>query len=133
MDQYTLTEGISVGANYALADTEFTDGCDEFQWILTSGGGNAARAICTGNDVNGQGNGSIKGNAFPLSSKNQVSAFVDFRLPIRQLGVLRQRGYSWEDKKPVQVHNLACVPDATIVNSQLGIDTGPTVGDVLRP
>jgi outer membrane receptor protein involved in Fe transport len=124
--QFALTDAVSVGATYALADTEFTDGCDEFQWILTSGGGNAAAGNpCTGNNVNGQGNGSIEGKQFPLSAKNQVSAYVDFRQPVTDtFEFFANADYSWQDEKPVQVHNLAWVPDATIVNARIGVDTG---------
>jgi iron complex outermembrane receptor protein len=121
-----LTEALSVGATYALADTEFTRGCDEFQWTLTSGGGILDDAAnCTGFSVNGGGDGSIRGNAFPLSSKNQVSAFADFRTPVGDsMEFFAGADVSWEDRKPVQVHNLAFVPDATILNARLGIDTG---------
>jgi outer membrane receptor protein involved in Fe transport len=124
--QYALTESVNVGASYALADTEFTDGCDEFQWILTSGGGNAASGDpCTGNNVNGLGDGSIEGNQFPLSAKNMASAFMDLRQPIGGgMDLIASADISWEDKKPVQVHNLAWVPAATLVNARIGIDTG---------
>ena len=36
---YRATDNLTLGFNYAFADTEFTEGCDEFQWTLTSGGG----------------------------------------------------------------------------------------------
>jgi outer membrane receptor protein involved in Fe transport len=123
---YQLTDEITVGANYALADTEFDKGCDEFQWTLTSGGGNLTdAAACTGNNVNGNGNGSIKGNQFPLSSKNQFSAYVDYRRPMDNgWELFAGSDVSWEDEKPVQVHNLAWVPEATILNARIGIDTG---------
>ncbi|MEZ5565240.1 MAG: TonB-dependent receptor [Gammaproteobacteria bacterium] len=121
-----LTEALRVGANYALADTEFTQGCDEFQWTLTSGGGVLNDAVnCTGFSVNGSGNGLIKGKAFPLSSKNQVSAFADLRFPVFDtMEFFAGADVSWEDKRPVQVHNLAFAPDATILNARIGIDTG---------
>lgn len=124
--QLRVTDEFTVGANYALADTEFDKGCDEFQWTLTSGGGNLTDAEnCTGNNVNGQGNGSIKGKQFPLSSKNQMSAFADFRRSIRDdWQIFVNADVGWEDKKPVQVHNLAWVPDATLVNARIGLDTG---------
>ncbi|MBM4220325.1 MAG: TonB-dependent receptor [Gammaproteobacteria bacterium] len=124
--QYAITDELSVGANYALADSEFTDGCDEFQWVLTSGGGQAqAGDPCTGNDINGRGDGSIEGNQFPLSAKNMWGAFVNFRRPVTNtVEMFASADYSWEDEKPVQVHNMAWVPDATIVNAQIGIDTG---------
>ena len=104
-----VTDELTVGATYALADTEFTDGCDEFQWTLTSGGGAYTDAAnCTGTNVNGQGSASIEGNKFPLSSQNQFSAYADFIRPIGVFGeseFFANLSYSWEDKKPVQVHS----------------------------
>lgn len=124
--QFALTDDINVGATYALADTEFTEGCDEFQWTLTSGGGLLTDfANCSGNNVNGNGNGSIEGKQFPLSAKNQMSAFADFRRAVSDsTEVFANADISWEDSKPVQVHNLAWVPDATLVNAQLGVRSG---------
>jgi len=122
---YALTEELTVGMNYALADTKFTSGCDADQWILTSGGGvlNDANA-CTGNDLNGQGNGSIKGKQFPLSSKHQIGAFADYRVTVSSgMELFSNIGVSWEDKKPVQVHNAAFVPAATILDAKIGFET----------
>lgn len=123
---YALTDAITLGANYALADSEFTEGCDDFQWQLTSGGGNIVSGdACNGNNVNGLGNGSIIGNQFPLSAKHQAAGYVDFRTPIRgDWEFVANTSLSWEDKKPVQVHNLAFVPSATLLDARIGVDTG---------
>ncbi|RMF97255.1 MAG: TonB-dependent receptor [Gammaproteobacteria bacterium] len=125
---WAVNDMLTLGANYALADSEFTKGCDEFQWTLTSGGGELKDATtCTGfvPDVpgSGTGDGSIVGHQFPLSSKHQVSAYADFRREIGRGGLefFTNLDVSWEDKKPVQVHNLAWVPDATILNGKVGI------------
>ncbi len=118
-----LTESVTVGMTYALADSEFTEGCDEFEWTMTSGGGILTDPVaCTGNDVNGNGTGSIVGNQYPLSSENQFSAFLDFNRPLGgDREFFANLNYSWEDKKPVQVHNLAWVPEASIVDLQFGV------------
>lgn len=123
---YALTDSITLGANYALADSEFTEGCDDFQYQLTSGGGNIVSGnACIGNNVNGLGDGSIVGNQFPLSAKHQAAGYVDFRTPIYDdWEFIANTSLSWEDKKPVQVHNLAFVPSATLLDARLGIDTG---------
>ena len=96
---------------------------------MTSGGGQLLdSAACSGSNPNGQGNGSIKGNQYPLSSKNQFSAFADYIRPIDAFGgdseFFASLSYSWEDEQPVQVHNKAWVPDATIVDMSLGIRSG---------
>ena len=122
---WAILDNLSAGLTYALADSRFTNGCDEFQWTLTSGGGVLTdAAACTGNNPNGMGNGSIVGKAFPLASKNQFSATLDWN---QQLGgemeFFTNVDYTWEDKKPVQVHNEAWVPDASLLNGRLGIRT----------
>ncbi|MCH9695986.1 MAG: TonB-dependent receptor [Gammaproteobacteria bacterium] len=121
--RFALNDSTTIGATYALADSEFTQGCDDFQWTMTSGGGILDDAVaCSGSDPQGSGNGSIVGNQFPLSSKNQFSAYLDYT---RGIGGDREffanLSYSFEDKKAVQVHNLAWVPEASIVDLQVGI------------
>ncbi len=127
--KFAVTDELTVGATYALADTEFTEGCDDFQWTMTSGGGQLIdSSACSGSNPNGLGNGSIKGNQYPLSSKNQFSAFADYIRPIDAFGpdteFFANLSYSWEDKKPIQVHNKAWVPEATIVDLALGLRSG---------
>jgi len=123
--RYAATDNLVLGATYALADTEFTSGCDDFQWTLTSGGGQLLDAVaCTGSSPNGGGNGSIAGNQFPLSSENQFSAFADYRVEsFGNSDFFVNLSYSWEDEKPVQVHNLAWVPAASVLDMRLGWET----------
>ncbi len=122
---WLVNDNLTLGATYALADTEFTEGCDEFQWTLTSGGGQLEDPVaCTGTSPNGSGNGSIVGNQFPLSSENQFSAYADFRTPsFGQTEFFANLSYSWEDEKPVQVHNQAWVPAASLLDLRLGWET----------
>jgi len=122
---WQIIQDLNLSMSYALADTRFTEGCDEFQWTLTSGGGILNDAVnCSGQNPNGQGNGSIVGNAFPLSSKNQFSATLDWSRQISgEMEFFTNLDYTWEDKKPVQVHNQAFVPEASIFNGRLGIGT----------
>ena len=123
--RYIVNDNVTVGANYALADSEFTEGCDDFQWTASSGGGTLLDPeVCTGSNPNSAGSGSIVGNQFPLSSENQFSAYADFRWPLNNSEMFANLSYSWEDKKPVQVHNLAWVPAATIVDLQVGWQSG---------
>lgn len=120
--RWAATEDLLLGFTYALADTEFTEGCDDFQWTLTSGGGVLQDAdACTGNNPSGAGNGSIVGNQFPLSSEHQFSVFADYRTAsFGNSEFFLNLSYSWEDEKPVQVHNLAWVPAATLVDLRFG-------------
>ena len=117
---YRATENITLGANYALADTEFTEGCDEFQWTLTSGGGRWTGDEATSADFTGNGDCSIEGNQFPLSSKHQASGYINFIYPLANgMELFMGADVTYEDEKPVQVHNLAYAPDATLVGARI--------------
>ena len=155
--QLLLTPDLTLGFNYALADSEFTEGCDEFQWTLTSGGGrynfsnpslstdpsddlsveDHAAAVGVVDDATDDdrtllsgtntrvGDCSIDGNQFPLSSKHQASFFVDYERTISgDMSVFAGVDVSYEDKKYVQVHNLAYAPEATLVGARIGIRWG---------
>ncbi len=120
---YQVSDSLMLGANYALADTEFTEGCDEFQWTLTSGGGLWTGDEATSVDFTGNGDCSIEGNQFPLSSEHQASAYANFATPIsNNLEFFLNVDVSYESEKPVQVHNLAFAPEATLVGARLGLN-----------
>jgi outer membrane receptor protein involved in Fe transport len=120
---YYASENLMFGLNYALADTQFTSGCDEFQWTLTSGGGKWTGDAATSADFTGNGDCSIEGNQFPLSSEHQASAFMNFSMPISSgMEFFFNADVSYESEKPVQVHNLAYAPEATIVGTRFGLN-----------
>jgi len=120
---YFATDNLMFGANYALADTEFTEGCDEFQWTLTSGGGRWTGDLATSANPSGAGDCSIEGNQFPLSSEHQASAYVDFTVPMSEnFEFFFNANVTYESEKPVQVHNLAFAPEATLVGARLGVN-----------
>lgn len=125
--RWAATDYLTFGLTYALADASFTEGFDDFQWTLTSGGGvfspndptNPAR------NPNGQGDGSIKGKQYPMTAKNTGSLTVDWRSPLGSSSweFFANADLSYEDKKPVQVHNEAWVPSATTVGARLGVSS----------
>jgi outer membrane receptor protein involved in Fe transport len=124
-----VTDMLSIGATYAWTRPEFTEGCDDAQWELTSGGGVIAgnsTAPGTGTQFFGQtGNCSIAGNRIPLTSEHQLSLNAELRAPLGSTGMLEWflRGdYTYESSKYVQVHNLAETGDAAILGAQLGIE-----------
>lgn len=125
-----LNDMLSVGASYAWTRPEFTSGCDDTQWELTSGGGVIApdsTAPGTGTSFFGQtGNCSIAGNRIPLTSEHQLSLNGELRAPLGQNGRLEwfARGdFTYESSKYVQVHNLAETGSASILGAQLGIQS----------
>lgn len=125
----SFSDNLTGRFSYALADSEFTKGCDDFQWSLTSGGGLLAPGTESGTDyradfgINDPASCSIKGNQFPLSSKHQASAFIEYTQELSDgMEFFSSLDLSYESKKYVQVHNLASVPEATILGARIGID-----------
>ncbi len=125
-----VTDMFSIGATYAWTRPEFTEGCDDGQWELTSGGGRIAgnaTAPGTGTSFFGQtGNCSIAGNRVPLTSEHQLSVNGELRGALGQNGRLEwfaRSDYTYESSKYVQVHNLAETGSASILGAQLGIQS----------
>jgi outer membrane receptor protein involved in Fe transport len=120
-----VTDQLDVGLTYALADSQFTEGCDDFQWTLTSGGGElqpGGESVSA--DFTGNGDCSIEGKQFPISSKHQASAFFNWYLPAGGPNEWFVTGdVTYESKKYVQVHNLAYAPGATIAGLRVGYQT----------
>jgi len=120
-----VTDQLDIGLTYALADSEFTEGCDDFQWTLTSGGGElqpGGESVSA--DFTGNGDCSIEGKQFPISSKHQASAFFNWYLPAGGANEWFVTGdVTYESKKYVQVHNLAYAPGATIAGLRVGYQT----------
>lgn len=114
---------LTLSLTYALADSEFTEGCDDFQWALTSGGGVFTPTNPGANNLNGQGDCSIVGNQLPMSAKHAGSLAIDWRQPFGSSGLewFANVDATYTDKRYVQVHNLAWVPAATVIGARLGI------------
>jgi len=117
-----VSEQLDVGMTYALADTGFTEVCDDFQWTLTSGGGElqpGGEAVSA--DFTGNGDCSIEGTQFPIASKDQASAFFNWYLPAGGGNEFFVTGdVTYESKKIVQVHNLGYAPAATVAGLRMG-------------
>ena len=118
-----LSETVRIGVTYALADSKFTDGCDEFQWTLTSGGGKFTGDPATSFNPNGQGDCSVKGHQFPMGSKHQVSAYLDWFQPLSGNGMelFGNVNLSHESKRYTQLHQTSYAGAATLVGARLGI------------
>ncbi len=117
-----LGDSTSVGLSYALADSEFTSGCDEFQWTLTSGGGRFTGDPATSMNPNGMGNCSVAGNQFPMGSRHQASAFLSHSRPLANgLEFFSNVNVSYESKRYTQLHQLSYTGAATLVGARLGV------------
>jgi len=105
--QATLNEYVNAGFTYALNDAKFVQFNDS-----------EARDLF--------GNPSVAGKQVPNTSKNQASAFVEYRRPMTadyEL-VLRADG-SYNQSKFDQIYNLAETGDQYLLNLRAGVQ-GPT-------
>jgi len=125
--RYAVTDDFTVGFTYAMADTEFTNGIDDFQWQITSGGGifNPANPTDPARNLNGRGNASIAGNPFPLAAKHTASLTGDYSQPVfgGDYRLYVNTDLSYTSKKNVQVHNTAYTGSALLAGARIGIET----------
>lgn len=114
---------LRLSAGLAYTDAKFTSGCDDFQFVLNSGGilisdasnPTAAEApLC-----------SIEGNRLPLGSPWQANGAIDFRQPLSDTSeFFANFNGSYEASKYVQVHNLAETGDTFLLNGRAGVEFG---------
>ena len=125
--RYAVTDDFTVGFTYAMADTEFTNGIDDFQWQITSGGGiySAANPTDPARNLNGRGNASIAGNPFPLAAKHTASLTGDYSRPVfgGDYRLYVNTDLSYTSKKNIQVHNTAYTGSALLAGARIGIET----------
>ena len=125
--RFAATDELTLGFNYALADTQFTKGCDDFQFVLTSGGGilNPSNPADPTRNLNGKGDCSIVGKEFPLAAKHSAALTADYLRPVfgGDYRLYVNSDLSYTSKKWVQVHNLAYTGSAVLLGLRLGIET----------
>ena len=110
-----LNDNLTLISTYALAGSKFTEGCDDFEYTLNTGG-----LLIAPGTVSPEC--SIKGNQLPLGSKHSASLGLDYRLAMNGgLEFFAFPSVSYESKKFIQVHNRAWVPSTTIVNLRAGV------------
>ncbi|MBY0423466.1 MAG: TonB-dependent receptor, partial [Parvularculaceae bacterium] len=117
----------SFTATYAFTNPKFTSGCDQDQWIFTSGGG---VFFAPGDPRNTSFNGvfggtatcDITGKRYPLTSKHQASVAAGYTRPLAGgFDFFTNVNGSYESSKFVQVHNTAETGDTFLLGAQLGI------------
>lgn len=128
---WRVAEPLILSLTYALSDAKFDTGCDDFQWTLTSGGGNdvsrqdpfdSANPATGGTNLNGNGDCSVAGHRFALSARNSGSFAVDFRHAINaDYQLFANADVSYVGKRAVQVHADPYVPSALLVGARFGV------------
>ncbi len=111
-----LTEGLKLTTNLTYIDPRFTEGCDDFEFVLNSGG------IAYRPGDFGSPNCDISGNRLPLTSKTQASVLLSHGRPLAQgLMLFSNLTYSYEGSKYVQVHNLAETGSTSLLGARFGV------------
>ena len=136
--RFRVTDNLGFSVNYSRINTEFTEGCDEFQYTLTSGGYQIGATCTSTRRVPGSPNppplpngsvvplpgadGSIVGAKIPLVPADQASFNIDYS---RQLGanmeIFASADVSYEGSKYIQVHGGAETGETTLVGGRVGV------------
>jgi outer membrane receptor protein involved in Fe transport len=131
--RWAITDNLSISGGYAWTTPEFTSGCDEDQWTLTSGGGRlgVGRTVGTSFDpltgtqlaYGSLGDCSIAGKRYPLSSEHQANVVIDWRNPLSgDLEFFANANATYESSKFVQVHNLAETGETFLLGARMGVE-----------
>ncbi|WOE75398.1 TonB-dependent receptor [Alterisphingorhabdus coralli] len=122
------TDGLTITANYALADTRFTQGFDEQQGILNDVADDRLINCSTGDqfpDIPGCDSafGSIKGNSIPRAPVHQIFADVDYRTPLGNNGweIFGGANMTVVSSSFAQVHNLIETGGSLVSDARLGV------------
>lgn len=139
---YDLSDYVTIGGSYAYNDAQFTSGCDDFQFVLNTGGylGAAFDPLNPPSSLDIRGGGttpildpdglftgnlscSIEGNQIPLTSEHMGSIYTFVTVPLSDgWEGFFNADYTYESSKFVQVHNGAETGDASIFSGQIGIE-----------
>ena len=114
-----VTRHLDLGVGYAWTNAEFTEGCDDFQYTLTSGGYQYHPDPA---ERGGDGDCSIEGKQLPLTSEHMANAWAKWERPIRGgFSLFASANVSYESSKFAQVHNGAETGDATLLGGRIGV------------
>ncbi|HYC02772.1 MAG TPA: TonB-dependent receptor [Azospirillaceae bacterium] len=113
--QAAPTDQLTLGFGYSLTDAKFTKGCDDFEYVLNSGGflipAGYQGDLCD-----------ISGNRLPLGSKHKVSANATYEdTLVGETRFFLSGDLTYESSKYVQVHNLAETGDSYLLGARAGV------------
>jgi iron complex outermembrane recepter protein len=131
--RWEVTDNLNISSGYAWTNPEFTSGCDEDQWTLTSGGGRLGVGNTIGTSFDpltgvqlaygSLGTCSIAGKRYPLSSEHQANLVVDWRNPLSGgMEFFANANVTYESSKFVQVHNLAETGETFLLGARAGVE-----------
>ncbi|MEE4212830.1 MAG: TonB-dependent receptor [Parvularcula sp.] len=124
-----LFDGLTLTANYALADTEFTSGVDENQGVLNDVADDRLVNCSTGDqfpDVDGCQSlfGSIAGQTIPRAPRHRAFADLNYTtaLGTSDWDFFMGANVTYTSSSFAQVSNLAETGDATEVDARIGVE-----------
>lgn len=143
---FDVTDYLTIGGTFAYTDAEFTEGCDDFQFTLNTGGFLIAPFDRTSppetglirNPAGGAGlttpltdpeglftgnlSCSIAGNQIPMTSEYQGSLYGQLEVPVSEtMDMFANVDFTHESSKFVQVHNLMETGDTNLLGGQIGV------------
>lgn len=114
-----LTDRLTGSASFAYVNPEFKQGCDDFEFVLNSGGVAYNPATDFGSPLC-----DISGNRLPLTPKTQGSVLLSYERPLGgDMSLLVSGSYTYEGSKFVQVHNRAETGDTNLLGLRVGLTT----------
>ena len=124
---FVPVEGLTLRANYAYTDAEFTKGFDQNEGLLLDMLDDRLGNCSTGDqfpEVEGcqSAFGSIDGRQVPRTADHQIFLDVEYRRPLN--GTWEWYGgvnYTHESSKFAQVHNEAETGNVNLVNARIGL------------
>lgn len=128
-----MTDGITLTANYAYTQPEFTSGVDENQGVLNDVADDRLVNCSTGDqfpNVDGCQSlfGSIDGQIIPRAPRHRIFADIDMRSPTGigngDWEFFTGANITYTSSSFAQVHNLARTGDAVEVDARMGLQNG---------
>ncbi|MFM7395764.1 MAG: TonB-dependent receptor [Gammaproteobacteria bacterium] len=111
-----LTQYLTSTVAFAYSNAEFKKGCDDFEYVLNSGGfaykpAYFGSALCN-----------IAGRRLPLAPETQGNVVLTYERPMSDsLSFVASGTFTHEGSKFVQVHNLAETGDTNMLGLRLGV------------
>ncbi|APE28107.1 TonB-dependent receptor [Aurantiacibacter gangjinensis] len=126
-----LGDNITLTANYALADSEFTSGFDENEGVLNDVRDNGLVDCSIGDEFPDVPDcqslfGSIEGRRIPRAPVHRIFADAAFTMPLgaSDWNLFAGGNVTYTSSSFAQVHNLAETGDSTVVDFRAGVENG---------
>jgi len=112
-----ITNYLTGSVGFSYTNPEFKSGCDDFEYVLNSGGIAYVPTLHFGSPLC-----DISGNRLPLTPETQGNLVLSYERPISSgLSFVATGTFTHEGSKFVQVHNLAETGDTNMMGLRFGV------------